>query len=162
MIDMTKSLKGKSPSESSVEMRMLVMPNDANPHGTIFGGVVMSWVDMAAAMVAQRHCGKNVVTAHIDNISFKASIKIGQHVKILSQVNYTGNTSLEIGVKVFSENPKSGKSVHTTTAYLTFVALDEKGSPTKILPIIPKTGEDKRRYKEAEIRVNTRKKNLKK
>ncbi|PIP92481.1 MAG: acyl-CoA thioesterase [Bdellovibrio sp. CG12_big_fil_rev_8_21_14_0_65_39_13] len=152
-------IENKTPEESEVVMNMLVMPNDANPNGTIFGGVVMSWVDMCAAMVAQRHSGKNAVTVHIDDISFLAPIKIGDHVKIMGRVNYTGKSSMVIGVKVLSHNPKTGEERHTTTAYLTFVALDDIGRPTGVIPIKLVTEEDKRRHEESQIRS---KKNQKK
>jgi len=152
-------VESRTPDESEVVMNMLVMPNDANPNGTIFGGVVMSWVDMCAAMVAQRHSGKNAVTVHIDDISFLAPIKIGDHVKIMGRVNYTGKSSMVIGVKVLSHNPKTGEERHTTTAYLTFVALDDIGRPTSVTPLKLVTEEDKRRHEESQIRS---KKNQKK
>jgi acyl-CoA hydrolase len=148
-----KSLPAKTVQESSVEMRELVMPHHANPHGTIFGGVVMSWIDMAAAMVATRHCAKNTVTVHVDSISFKAPIRIGDHVRIMAQVNYTGRTSMLIGVKVLSENPKTGESRHTTTAYLTFVAMDDIGRPAPVPPIVVNSEEEKRRWDEAKVRA---------
>lgn len=151
-------ITSKTPQESAVEMNMLVMPNDANPNGTIFGGVVMSWVDMCAAMVAQRHSGKNAVTVHIDDISFLAPIKIGDHIKVMGQVNYTGKSSMVIGVKVMSHNPKTGEERHTTTAYLTFVALDDIGRPTSVIPVAPSTEDDKRRYNEAKERSAKNKK----
>ncbi len=134
-------------------MRMLVMPNDANPHNTIFGGVVMSWIDMAAAMVAQRHTGRPVVTVHIDDISFKAPIRVGDQCSIRAAINYVGNTSMLIGVKVIAENPQTGDVRHTTTAYLTFVALDDVGRPATVPELIVKTEDEKRRYSEGKIRA---------
>ncbi len=92
----------KTVSESSVLMRYLVMPNHTNPQNSIFGGVVMSWIDMAAAMVAERHSNRPVVTVHVDDISFKAPIKIGDHVLIKASLNYVGKTSMLIGVKVYA------------------------------------------------------------
>lgn len=148
----------KSPKESYVEMREMVMPHQANPHTTIFGGVVMSWIDMAAAMVAQRHSKKHVVTVHVDQLSFKAPIKIGDHVLIQANVNYVGKTSMEVGVKVTSENPISGETHHTTTAYLTFVALDSNNKPTSIPELDIQSPDEKRRFKEALERVEIRKK----
>jgi acyl-CoA hydrolase len=148
--------KFKSVQESQVEMRELVMPHQANPQGTIFGGVVMSWIDMAAAMVATRHSSKPVVTVHIDSISFKAPIKVGHHVLILASLNFVGNTSMEIGVKVISENPILGTREVTTTAYLTFVALDEFSRPTLVPLLNLISSEDKRRNENAKKRLQLR------
>ena len=148
----------KSPSESSIEMREMVMPHQTNPHNTIFGGVVMSWIDMAGAMVAQRHAKKNVVTVHVDNLSFKAPLKIGDHVLIQARVNYVGKTSMEVGVKVTSENPLTGETHHTTSAYVTFVALDSHNKPSPIASLDLQTDEEKRRFNEAKSRLANRKK----
>jgi acyl-CoA hydrolase len=153
--------KQKSVSDSQVEMRMLVMPNDANPHNTIFGGVVMSWIDMAAAMVAQRHTSRPVVTVHIDDISFKAPIRVGDQCCIKAAVNYVGKTSMLIGVKVVAENPMTGDVRHTTTAYLTFVALDDVGRPAVVPELIVSSAEEKRRYEEGEKRALEIKKKIK-
>lgn len=154
--------KSKTVKDSQVEMRMLVMPNDANPHNTIFGGVVMSWIDMAAAMVAQRHTGRPVVTVHIDDISFKAPIRVGDQCCIKAAINYVGNTSMLIGVKVVAENPQTGDVRHTTTAYLTFVALDDVGRPAVVPEIITETADEKRRYDEGKIRSEEIKRKSKK
>lgn len=145
-------------SESAVEMRNLVMPNHTNPQNSIFGGVVMSWIDLAAAMVAERHSNRPVVTVHIDDISFKAPIKIGDHVLIKASLNFVGNTSMLVGVKVIAENPFTGISRHTTTAYLTFVALDDIGRPIKVRGLIPETTEEIRRFDEGKIRADEKKK----
>jgi len=151
--------ESRTVSESAVETRYLVMPNDTNPQNSIFGGVVMSWIDMAAAMVAERHSKRPVVTVHIDDISFKAPIKIGDHVKISAALNYVGNTSMLVGVKVVAENPFTGISRHTTTAYLIFVALDDIGKPLSVAKVTPETEEEKRRYLEGEKRMLDKKKN---
>jgi acyl-CoA hydrolase len=143
----------KSPSESSVEMRELVMPHHTNPQNTVFGGTVMSWIDIAAAMVAARHCGRPVVTAHIDDIDFIAPIKMGYHVLIQASLNYVGRTSMIVGVKVTSENPYTGENRTTTTAYLTFVALDDLGRPVAVPELKPETEDEIRRYENAKKRV---------
>lgn len=143
----------KTPSESSVEMRELVMPHHTNPQGTVFGGTVMGWIDIAAAMVAARHCGKPVVTAHIDDIDFIAPIKMGYHVLIQGSLNYVGKTSMIIGVKVTSENPYTGESRTTTKAYLTFVALDDLGKPISVPQLKPETEDEIRRFENAKTRV---------
>lgn len=157
---MTK-LKTKTPRDSAVEMREIVMPHHSNSLNTIFGGQVMSWIDIAAGMAASRHSEKVAVTVHVDNISFKEPVKIGNHVRILAAVNYAGKTSMEVGVKVISENPLTGESKKTTTAYLTFVALDENGKPTEVHKLIPETDYEKRRYENAKIRNKYRKKMMK-
>ena len=138
-------------------MREMVMPGDTNAHGTIFGGKVMSWIDIAAAMCASRHCNNPVVTVHVDNIEFKSPINIGSHVIIKASVNYVGRTSMIIGVKVESENPYTGVSRVTTRAYLTFVALDEFGKPVPVPELNPETEDDIRRYNNAKERVKSNK-----
>lgn len=147
----------KTPSESSIEMRELVMPNHTNPQNTVFGGTVMSWIDIAAAMVAARHCGRPVVTAHIDDIDFIAPIKMGYHVLIQASLNYVGRTSMIVGVKVTSENPYTGESRTTTKAYLTFVALDDLGRPVEVPPLTPETDDEHRRFENAKKRVQMKK-----
>lgn len=151
----------KKVSESAVEMRNLVMPNDTNPQNSIFGGVVMSWIDMAAAMVAERHSNRPVVTVHVDGISFKAPIKIGDHVLIKASLNYVGKSSMLVGVKVLAENPFTGISRHTTTAYLVFVALDDIGRPIQVRELILETVDEKRRFEEGKQRIDAMKKNKK-
>jgi acyl-CoA hydrolase len=150
-------LTPKTARESYVEMRQLVMPNDTNPQNTIFGGTIMSWIDMAAAMVAQRHTRRTCVTVHIDDISFLAPIRVGEHAVIKASVNYTGKTSVMIGTKVMAENPMTGELRHTTTAYLTFVALDNIGRPTSVPPLLLETPEDHRRFQEAKKRFEENK-----
>lgn len=158
---MPKNNEAKTVANSAVEMRQLVMPNHTNPQNSIFGGVVMSWIDMAAAMVAERHSGRPVVTVHIDDISFKAPIKIGDHVLIKASLNYVGKTSMLIGVKVLAENPFTGITRHTTTAYLVFVALDDIGRPLQVNPVIPESEEEKRRFEEGRDRIESMKKKKK-
>ncbi len=139
----------KSPKDSEIQMREMVMPSDTNPHGTIFGGKIMSWIDIAAAMCAQRHCNNPVVTVHISDIDFISPIKLGHHVIISSSMNYVGKTSMVIGVKVQGENPLTGKIYDTTKAYVTFVSLDEFGKPVEVPKLICETDEEKRRYQNA-------------
>ncbi|MGD8787453.1 MAG: acyl-CoA thioesterase [Phycisphaerales bacterium] len=154
--------KGKHPKDSAVVTRYLLMPQQANPHGTAFGGAIVAWIDMVAAMVAQRHCGKEVVTAGIDSLIFKEPIRIGDHVILKASINYVGTSSMEIGVQVSREDPYTGKQVIATTAHLTFVALDDNKKPTDVPPILPETEQEKKRYENAKIRVQTRKELLKK
>jgi acyl-CoA hydrolase len=152
----------KTVSESAVEMRFLVMPNDTNPQNSIFGGTVMSWIDMAAAMVAERHSNRPVVTVHVDDISFKAPMKVGDHALIKASINYVGKTSMLVGVKVIAENPFTGITRHTTTAYLAFVALDDIGRPIQIRGLIPESEDEIRRYTDGQARIEDMKKNKKK
>ena len=154
--------KGKSPSDSAVETRYLIMPHQANPQGTAFGGVIVAWIDMVAAMAAQRHCGKEVVTAGIDSLAFEEPIRIGDHVALKATVNYVSRSSMEVGVQVTREDPYTGQKVMATTAYLTLVALDENKKPTPAPPVVPETDDEKRRYENAKLRVQTRKELLKK
>jgi acyl-CoA hydrolase len=140
----------------------MVMPSQANPHGTAFGGTIVAWMDMTAAMVAQRHCGREVVTAGIDSIVFKEPIRIGDQVMLKASVNYVGRTSMEVGVQVTREDPYGGNSVVATSAHLTFVALDENKKPVPVPPIIPRTEAEKKWYENAKTRVQARKELLKK
>ena len=154
--------KGKSPKESAVETRYLIMPHQANPQGTAFGGAIVALIDMVAAMAAQRHAGCEVVTAGIDSLAFKEPIRIGDHVTLKASVNYVSRSSMEVGVQVAKEDPYSGKKVLATTAFLTFVALDENKNPTTAPPILPETTEEKHRYENANLRVRARNELLKK
>lgn len=150
-------MKTKTPSQSAIEMREMVMPGDTNPHGTIFGGKIMSWMDIAAAMCASKHCENPVVTVHISDIDFISPIKVGTHVVIKASVNYVGNTSMVIGVKVESENPYTGQVRKTTKAYLTFVAVDEFGKPMSVPSLVPETNDEIRRFENAKQRKQSKK-----
>ena len=152
----------KTPAQSAVESRYLIMPHQANPQGTAFGGVIMAWIDMVASMAAQRHCGKEVVTVSIDSLSFEEPIYIGDHVVLKAMVNYVGRTSMEVGVQVVREDPTSNKKIIATTAHLTFVALDKNKKPTPVEPITPQTDDEKRHYQNAQVRVKARKELLSK
>ena len=153
--------KGKTPSESAVETRYLVMPQQANPQGTAFGGAIVSWIDMVAAMAGQRHCGREVVTAEIDTLIFRHPIRIGDHVVLRAAVNYVSRSSMEVGVQVTREDPYTGAQIVATTAYLTLVALDENKRPAPVPPLLPQTQNERRRYEEAKGRVQARKERLK-
>lgn len=139
-------------SGNEVVMTELVLPSHTNALGTIFGGVIMSWVDIAGAIAAQRYSRSTVVTASIDDLAFISAVKIGWIVHIRAKVNYTSKTSMEVGVRVDAEDPKTGQMYHTSSAYLTFVALDAFGKPTAVPQLTPQSVEDKRRFEEAEKR----------
>jgi acyl-CoA hydrolase len=137
-------------------MTELVLPGHTNALGTIFGGQVMSWIDIAAAIAAGRHARKVVVTASIDALHFVAPIKVGHVVHIRAMVNYSSRTSMEVGVRVDSENPVTGEVHHTAKAYLTFVALNEHGRPTPVAPVLAENPEEKRRFEQARLRRESR------
>lgn len=143
-----------------VETRYLVMPTQANPQGTAFGGAIVGWIDMTAAMAAQRHCGCEVVTAGIDSLVFREPIRIGDHVILRAAVNYVSRSSLEVGVQVVREDPCSGRQTLATTAHLTLVALDANKKPASAPPLLPQTPEEKQRYENARLRVQARKERL--
>ncbi len=145
-----------TPAETAIEMNQLVLPVHTNSMDTAFGGTIMSWIDVCAAMAAQRHARKVVVTASMDQIDFLAPIKNGQLVNLRSIVNYVGRTSIEVGVRIEAEDTLTGKRVHAASAYVTFVAIDDQGKPTPVRPMQPQTADEKRRWREAEARRKAR------
>lgn len=149
-------IPAKRVKESIVEMTEVVLPNDTNNFGTLFGGKVMMLMDIAGAIAARRHTNHLVVTAAVDSMAFLSPIKMGDLVVLKASVNRTFRSSLEVGVKVFSENTHSGERKHTASAYITYVAMDDKGKPTPISPVLPETIDEKRRYDEAGLRRDTR------
>lgn len=142
----------KSPRESAVTMTEIVLPTHTNILGNIFGGVVMSWIDIAAAISAGRHARHTVVTVAVDALHFIAPIKLGQIVEIKACVNYVARTSMEVGVRVTSEDPKTGVCQKNVKAYVTFVALDDSGQPTPVPPLNPESSDEKRRFEAAKKR----------
>jgi acyl-CoA hydrolase len=143
------SVKTKSPSDSAVIMTELVLPQHTNALGTIFGGAVMSWIDIAAAISAGKYSQCSVVTASIDALHFIAPIKLGHAVNLKACVNITGTSSMEVGVRVDSENLITGEKFHNVSAYLTFVAIGSDGKPRPVPRLEPKTDAENRRYKAA-------------
>lgn len=125
---------------------------DANLAGLVHGGVVMKMCDEVAAISAIRHSGKRVVTAGVDRMAFVEPVHVGELLSCSSTVNAAWRTSMEVGVRVESENPRSGERRHTSTAYLTMVALDEDAKPTAVPPLIAETEAEQRRQREAEVR----------
>jgi acyl-CoA hydrolase len=146
----------KAVRESISEYSELALPNDANGLGNVLGGKVMHLVDLAAALAALRHARRPVVTASVDSMTFLHPIKIGQLILLRSSVNCVFRTSMEVGVKVWVEDLRTGAVRHTSSAYLTFVALDQNGQPEPIPPVIPETEDEKRRYREAAARRDYR------
>jgi acyl-CoA hydrolase len=151
------ALKGKPVSASRSEMTEIVLPAQTNPLGKLLGGQVMHLVDMVAAMAAHRHSNSYVVTASVDYIDFRNPVNLGEIVTLKSQVNRVFHTSMEVGVEVYSENVMLGEKKHTTTAYVTFVAIDENTKlPKRVAPLIVKTAEERRRFREAAKRREVR------
>ena len=146
----------KKVSESSVTMTELVLPNHTNPLGNLLGGQLMQWIDICAALTASKHNQRVCVTASVDRIDFHHPIKLGDAVSLTGSVNRVFNTSMEIGVKVYAENFKEGLRIHTNTAYLTFVSVDNSGKPIKAIEAIPETDDEKRRFEEAMQRRKSR------
>jgi len=134
----------------------LVLPNDANTMGNVLGGRVLHWIDLAAAIVAHRHCRTETVTVSLDQMSFLAPIRVGQLAVIDARMTTTGRTSMEIRVDVTCEDLLSGTRQPTSTAYLTFVAVDKKGRPAPVPPLILETDEERREAREAERRREAR------
>lgn len=143
---------GKTVAESRTEMTELVLPGDSNQLGNILGGKVMHWIDLAAAICASRHAGHVAVTASMDSLAFIHPIKVGEVVRLVAQVNWVGRTSMEIGVDVYGENLDTGEIKKTSTAFLTFVALDSVGRPVKVPPLVLTSPEEQERYHDAERR----------
>lgn len=143
---------GKPVSASQVVMTELVLPSHTNSLDSIFGGVVMSWIDICGAIAAQRHASSEVVTASLDDLHFIAPVYKGWVVNLKSSVNFVAKTSMEVGVRVDAENPRTGDSFHTATAYLTFVAIGKDGRPTPVPPLLLQTQDEIRRSQEAQMR----------
>jgi len=139
----------KPACESYSEMTEIVLPSHTNPLGTAFGGQVMAWIDICAGIAAQRHARQVVVTASMDDLHFRSPIHQGEFVVLKAQVNRSFHTSMEVGVRVEAENPLTGERRHCSSAYLTFVALDESGQRVLLPPLKPETDDEKRRYAEA-------------
>ena len=136
-------------SATRTEMTWIVMPGQANALGTVFGGQVMAWIDVCAAVAAQRFCRRNVVTASMDDLTFRGPIHQGDIAVLRAQVNWAGRTSMETGVRVEREDPRTGERTATATAYLTFVALDDTGSKCPVPSLHLETNEDRRRHDQA-------------
>jgi acyl-CoA hydrolase len=145
---------GKPTSYSRVTLSRIMTAVDVNLYGTVHGGVLMKFVDDVAGAAAARHSGGTAVTASIDEIVFSEPVRVGDLVHAHAQVNWTGNTSMEVGVKVVAERWDSAEDepVRVATAYLVFVGVDVGGAPRAVRPVLPETPEDERRFREAEIR----------
>lgn len=149
-------MEGKRIQESTVVMSQLMNPQDTNPAGNVHGGVLMKLIDTAAGVAAARHARSNVVTASIDRLDFHHPAFVGNLLTLRASLNFVGRTSMEVGVRVETENLISGERRHTASAYLTYVALDREGRPLPLAPLILETEEEMRRNREAKARRETR------
>ena len=149
-------MEAKKAHESYTEMNELVLPNDTNTFGNLMGGRLLYWMDICSAMAAQKHCSNVVVTASVDNVSFKRSIKLGEVVTIQAQVTRAFNTSVEVRMEIFAQNLPKGTKEKSNEAYYTFVALDVDGKPKAVPTLIPETDKEKQLYDEAQQRRELR------
>jgi uncharacterized protein (TIGR00369 family) len=149
-------MQGKKVRESSILMAQVMNPQDANPAGNVHGGFIMMLIDTAAGAAAIKHSQSNCVTASVDRLDFHNPVFIGDLVTLRSGLNYTGKSSMEVGVRVESQNLLTGEIRHTVSAYLTLVALDKNGKPLAVPPLILETPEEQRRNREALARREAR------
>ena len=154
-------MQQKYVKECQVYMTELVLPNDTSQLGNLLGGRLMHWIDIAAAISAQRHSGNVCVTASVDELNFHHPIKLGEVVTLQASVNRAFHTSMEVGVRVTAHSMRGQETSRVANnAYLTFVAIDEQGKPVPVPPVTPQTGEEQRRYEEAlqrrELRLKKR------
>jgi len=141
---------------SRITISQLMHPEHANLLGNVHGGWIMKLVDEAGALACMRHAQKKVVTVAIDSMTFREPILIGDLIILNAEVTFTGRSSMEVEVQVVAENPITGERVHTNTAYLVYVALDDQGKPSKVRPLIAETDAEKKKMKEAQARQEYR------
>ncbi len=149
-------MNGKTVRETSVTMAQVMLPQDANPAGNVHGGVIMKLIDTAAAVVASRHARSNTVTASLDRLDFHHPVFVGDLVFLKASINMAGRTSMEVGVRVEAENFITGEVRHTSSAYLTFVSLDENGRPRPVPSLSFENDDERRRNQEALMRKKLR------
>jgi acyl-CoA hydrolase len=149
-------MNSKTVSDSKAIMTQTVFPNDVNNNGTLYGGRLLYWIDMLGGIVARRHCRRNIVTASIDSLNFLSPINQRDIVSLEAFINYVGRTSMEIEVRVKSEDPVSGDLRKTCRAFLTYVAMDENGHPVEVPRLELETEEEQIRNKKARERRNER------
>ena len=141
---------------TSISMSEVMTPNQANFAGNIHGGQLLSFLDKVAYACAARYSGRYVVTLSVDQVVFKHPVHVGNLLTCLASVNHVGNSSMEIGIKVIAEDLSTGTVTHTNSCFFTMIALDDNHKPVTINPLICKTDEQKRRFKEAELRKKMR------
>lgn len=147
-----ESMPSKPVSASKTEMSQLMMPHHANHAGFVHGGVILSIADNVAYVCAARHAGPSCVTVSVDRVDFREPIHIGEVVTMLASVNFVGRTSMEVGIKIFAEDLKTGQKRHTNSCYFTMVCVGQTGRPEAVPPLLPETDEEKRRYAAAQAR----------
>ncbi|MGH9445524.1 MAG: acyl-CoA thioesterase [Terriglobia bacterium] len=143
------TLKGRTVDESNVEMVEVMLPNDANPLGNILGGKVMHLMDMAGAIAAHRHARSHVVTASVDTLDFLLPVRVGQIIVLRALVTRAFRTSMEVEVNVYVEDYIQGDRRQTSSAFFTYVAVDPSGRPIEVPPLLPRTAQERQRYREA-------------
>jgi acyl-CoA hydrolase len=149
-------LSPRPASASAVELSEQIDLTGANLLGNVHGGTVMKLVDTAGGLAAMKHCGGPVVTAALDEMTFLEPVFVGELVIVKAMVNDTGRTSLEVGVRVEAENLRTGRRVHTSSAYLVYVALDREGTPHPVPPVLLEDEEQRQRQHEAKLRRQAR------
>lgn len=146
------SVEGKKVSESASEMVQLVLPNDTNVLGHLLGGKMTHWIDLVGAIVANRHSRRPIVTASMEALDFYSPVRLGHLVILKGSLTYIGRTSMEVAVKVFTENGLTGERVFTSSAILTYVALDDQGKPTPVPHLILESSAERQRFVEGKER----------
>ena len=146
------NIKGKTARQSEIEMTQLVLPNDTNILGNLLGGQLMHWIDIAGASAASRHSNKVVATVALDSLDFRHPIRLGEMVILKARLTWVGRTSMEVSVEVYAENMKTGNTILTNKAFISFVALGDDGKSTEVPPLILETEEERLINKEAEKR----------
>jgi acyl-CoA hydrolase len=153
-------MTGKSPKQTRLTISQLMLPEHANGHGNVHGGWIMKLVDEAGGICAMRHAHRPTVTVAIDSMTFDEPVHVSELLELTAEITWTGRTAIEVMVNVVAENPMSGDRVATNSAYLVYVALDERGRPAPVPPILPETDEEKARYaagqKRQEYRIRQR------
>ncbi len=154
------SADAKPVSASRLVLAQEMTPQDANPAGNVHGGNIMKLADSAAGVVAIRHSGRNCVTAAVDHFEFHAPVYVGNLVTLYASLNYVGRTSMEVGVRVEAEDPRTGKKTHTNSCYILMVAIDDDGRPVEVPRLILETEEDRRRNEKARQRAIARRERM--
>ncbi len=142
--------------DSALVSTRWMFPSDANPAGNVFGGAIIRYIDEIGAAVAQRHARSNVVIASIDRMDYRLPVRVGDLLTLKAAINYVGNSSMEVGVRVEAENPLTGEVAHAGSAYCTMVALGPDCKPIRVPRLICETEEEKRRFREGEMRYKKR------
>lgn len=144
-----KVQQGKTVADSAAEMVQIVLPNDTNMLGNLLGGTLMHWIDLVGAIVANRHSRRPIVTASMEGLDFHAPIRLGHVVILKARMHYAGKSSMEVGVEVYSENALTGERCHTSSAILTYVAVDASGKPVAVPKLVLTTDDETQRNREA-------------